>query len=58
MLTDLNKLIAFEQKDAYEIQNIKTKNPTWKQWDFFAKLEYQRIENAADNQEDMGDLTL
>jgi len=30
MLTDLNKLIAFEQKDAYEIQNIKTKNPTWK----------------------------
>ena len=58
MLTDINKLIAFEQKDAYEIRNLKNENPTWKEWDFFVKPEYRRIENAADNEEDMGDLHL
>lgn len=27
MLTDLNKLISFEQRDAYEERNVKVENP-------------------------------
>ena len=49
MLTDLNKLIAYEQRDAYEQRNIKVENPTWTEWDNFVKPEYKRIESQADN---------
>lgn len=37
MLTDLNKLISFEQRDAYEERNVKVQNPDWTDWDRFVK---------------------
>lgn len=43
MLTDLNKLVAFEQRDAYEERNFKVVNPQWTEWDRFAKAEFRRI---------------
>lgn len=51
MLTDLNKLISFEQKDAYEERNGKVENPDWSDWDRFVKPEYRRIESAQENEE-------
>ena len=51
MLTDLNKLINFEQRDAYEERNVKTENPEWTDWDRFVKPEYRRIESAQENEE-------
>ena len=36
-LTDLNKLVAFEQRDAYEEKNEKTEHPEWTEWDRFVK---------------------
>lgn len=49
MLTDLNKLIGFEQRDAYEERNVKVENPDWTDWDRFVKPEYRRIESAQEN---------
>jgi hypothetical protein len=43
MLTDLNKLVGYEQRDAYEERNLKQKNPFWTEWDRFVKPEYKRI---------------
>lgn len=43
MLTDLNKLVGFEQRDAYEERNIRQDNPGWTEWDRFVKPEYKRI---------------
>lgn len=43
MLTDLNKLVGYEQRDAYEERNLKQKNPFWTEWDKFVKPEYKRI---------------
>lgn len=43
MLTDLNKLINFEQRDAYEERNQRVENPNWSEWDRFVKPEYKRI---------------
>ena len=37
MLTDLNKLVGFEERDAYEIKNQKDQNPNWTEWDNFVK---------------------
>lgn len=51
MLTDLNKLIGFEQRDAYEDRNVKVENPNWTDWDRFVKPEYRRIESAQENDE-------
>ena len=45
-LTDLNKLVAFDQRDAYEQKNEKTQHPQWTEWDRFVKPEYKRVENA------------
>lgn len=49
MLTDLNKLVGFEQRDAYEERNVKNENPGWTDWDRFVKPEYRRMENSPDN---------
>lgn len=43
MLTDLNKLISFEQRDAYEDRNLRVENPDWTDWDRFVIPEYRRI---------------
>lgn len=51
MLTDLNKLISFEQRDAYEDRNMKVENPDWTDWDRFVIPEYRRIENMQENDE-------
>lgn len=51
MLTDLNKLISFEQRDAYEDRNMKVQNPDWTDWDRFVIPEYRRIENMQENDE-------
>ncbi len=47
MLTDLNKLVNYEQRDAYQERNIKQENPNWTEWDRFVKPEYKRIESTA-----------
>ena len=47
-LTDLNKLLAFESRDAYEEKNEKTEHPEWTQWDRFVKPEYKKVENAGE----------
>jgi hypothetical protein len=49
MLTDLNKLVGFEQRDAYEERNIKQDNPLWTEWDRFVKPEYKRIESTTED---------
>lgn len=49
MLTDLNKLVGFEQRDAYEQRNIRQDNPTWTEWDRFVKPEYKRIESTTED---------
>ena len=51
MLTDLNKLIGFEQRDAYEDRNVKVENPHLTDWDRFVKTEYRRIKSAQENYE-------
>lgn len=45
MLTDLNKLVGIQQRDAYEQRNNKQQNPFWTEWDRFVKPEYKRIES-------------
>ena len=42
-LTDLNKLLAFESRDAYEEKNEKTEHPEWTEWDRFVKPEYKKV---------------
>ena len=49
MLTDLNKLIGFEQRDAYDERNQRVEHPTWTDWDRFVKPEYARIESSQEN---------
>lgn len=49
MLTDLNKLVASEDRDAYDQRSKKVQNPGWTEWDRFVKPEYRRIESQADN---------
>ena len=43
-LTDLNKILAFEQRDAYEERNEKVAHPDWSDWEKFVKPEYKRVE--------------
>ena len=47
-LTDLNKLVAFESRDAYEEKNEKTEPPEWTDGDRCVKPEYRRVENAGE----------
>ena len=43
-LTDLNKMLAFDQKDPYEDKAFKNDHPDWSEWDRFVKPEYKRVE--------------
>ena len=36
-LTDLNKLVAFDNRDAYRERDMKQENPTWTDWDRYVK---------------------
>lgn len=51
-LTDLNKLVAFEQRDAYEQKNQKTQHPEWTEWDRFVKPEYKKMETQNNEDEE------
>ena len=48
-MTNLNKLVAYEQRDAYAIRAQKLENPDYTEWERFVKPEYRRIESNADN---------
>ena len=50
-LTNLNKLVAYEQRDAYQIRSEKMENPDYTEWERFVKPEYRRIESNADDGE-------
>lgn len=49
-LTDLNKMIAYDQRDPYEDKAFKNEHPDWTEWDRFVKPEYKRVEAMDDNQ--------
>ena len=51
-LTDLNKMLAYDQRDAYEERAEKTEHPDWTDWERFVKPEYKRVESGEDNQEE------
>ena len=49
-LTDLNKMLAYDQRDPYEESAEKKDHPEWTDWDKFVKPEYKRVESAEENQ--------
>jgi hypothetical protein len=50
MLTDLNKLTWYDDRNVYDERDIKQANPSWTEWDRFVKPEYKRIENSTEEE--------
>lgn len=42
-LVNLNKFIAYEQRDLFAIKHQLTEFPDYSEWDRFAKGEYERL---------------
>ena len=43
LLTNLNKLVAYEQRDPFIIKNELDNSPGYSDWDRFAEQEYLRL---------------
>ena len=52
-LTNLNKLVAYEQRDPFMIKNDLTENPDFTEWDRFAQREYIRLALEEENGENV-----
>ena len=53
--TNLNKLVAYEQRDPFFIRNELVEHPDYSEWDRFAQTEYQRLAMEEENQENVRD---
>jgi len=53
-LTNLNKFVAYEQRDPFMIKNEMTENPDYSEWDRFAHHEYIRLALEEENAENSG----
>eukprot|EP00825_Cyclidium_porcatum_P034195 TRINITY_DN36035_c0_g1_i1.p2 TRINITY_DN36035_c0_g1~~TRINITY_DN36035_c0_g1_i1.p2 ORF type:complete len:170 (+),score=28.05 TRINITY_DN36035_c0_g1_i1:176-685(+) len=51
LLTNLNKLVAYEQRDPFIQKNEITEHPEFSDWDRFAQGEYIRLAMEEENQE-------
>jgi serine/threonine-protein phosphatase 2A regulatory subunit B'' len=48
-LTNLNKFIAYEQRDPFQARNEKVEFPDYSDWDKFALVEYRRLAAEEEN---------
>jgi len=53
-LTNLNKFVAYEQRDPFMIRNEQNENPDFTEWDKFAQHEYIRLALEEENAENSG----
>lgn len=51
--TNLNKLVAYEQRDPFFARNEIVEHPDFTEWDRFAQNEYQRLAMEEENQENV-----
>eukprot|EP00341_Mesodinium_pulex_P004210 CAMPEP_0116912990 /NCGR_PEP_ID=MMETSP0467-20121206/16428_1 /TAXON_ID=283647 /ORGANISM="Mesodinium pulex, Strain SPMC105" /LENGTH=78 /DNA_ID=CAMNT_0004589101 /DNA_START=1428 /DNA_END=1664 /DNA_ORIENTATION=+ len=47
-LVNLNKFIAFEQRDPFQYKNEMNETPGYTEWDRFARIEYNRLSDDQD----------
>lgn len=52
-MTNLNKFVAYEQRDPFMIKNELTENPDFSEWDRFAQHEYIRLALEEENAENV-----
>lgn len=55
-LTNLNKFIAFEQRDPFQARSEKVDFPDYSDWDKFALIEYRRLAAEEENIDNVRDL--
>lgn len=51
-LVNLNKFIAFEQRDPFQYKNELNETPGYSEWDRFARMEYNRLSDDQDEQDE------
>ena len=51
-LVNLNKFIAYETRDLFQVKHQLTEFPDYSEWDRFAKSEYERLAMEEDQGED------
>lgn len=51
-LCNLNKFVAYEQRDPFQFKGEMNEYPGWSDWDKFAKQEYHRLAVEDDTAED------
>lgn len=52
-LLNLNKFIAYEQRDPFTMKHEQTENPDFSDWDRFAIAEYVRLAMEEENAENV-----
>lgn len=52
-LTNLNKFVAYEQRDPFVIKNERQEYPDYSEWDRFAQNEYIRLALEEENGENV-----
>jgi len=52
-LSNLEKLVAFERKDAFSVASEKSDYPDFTEWDRFAMYEYKRLSSEDDENEEV-----
>lgn len=50
-LVNLNKFIAYEQRDPFTMKHEQSENPDFSDWDRFAAAEYVRLATEEENAE-------
>ncbi|EWS74498.1 EF hand protein (macronuclear) [Tetrahymena thermophila SB210] len=50
-MTNLNKLVQYEQRDPFQLKHELNEHPDYTEWDRFAQNEYQRLAMEEENQE-------
>lgn len=50
---NLNKFIAYEQRDPFTMKHEQTENPDFSDWDRFAIAEYVRLAMEEENAENV-----
>lgn len=57
-LTNLNKLVAYEQRDPFAVKHELTEHPNYSDWDRFAQQEYLRLAMEEENQDNVKSILL
>ncbi|KAL4505892.1 hypothetical protein ABPG72_013653 [Tetrahymena utriculariae] len=52
-MTNLNKLVQYEQRDPFQLKHELNEHPDYTEWDRFAQNEYQRLAMEEENQENV-----